>query len=354
MRGPLFAIVLTVGLAGCDADPCGFPFGLVIEGCDASASCTISTWYADADGDGWAGTEERSCPPADASTVADDCDDTDPLVHPLASEVCAPWGIDEDCDGLIDADDPDHVTTTATWFFIDGDGDGYGVGAPERSCGPDGDYVASADGDCDDGDALVNPGATERCNHSDDDCDGSIESGPVATLNGQLSGTDLVSLVAAAEDGALLDVCPGIYDLESTLEVTGRMTVRALGVGSAVLRGDGTLPLLRISAADVVLEGLDLQLGLQGLVAEGADRLVVRDCDINSNGDGAATPALGGGLLLRDTSDFSIDNTTIDSNVAIDGARSSARTVRSSTRTSGTTSRRATAVRCTSATHRTS
>ncbi len=38
----------------------------------------------------------------------------------------------------------------------------------------DGDGWSVADGDCDDGDALVYPGAPEQCNGVDDDCDGAV------------------------------------------------------------------------------------------------------------------------------------------------------------------------------------
>jgi hypothetical protein len=41
----------------------------------------------------------------------------------------------------------------------------------------DGDGYSEADGDCDDGDASVNPGAPEVYNDRDDDCDGDIDEG---------------------------------------------------------------------------------------------------------------------------------------------------------------------------------
>jgi hypothetical protein len=48
------------------------------------------TGVADEDGDGY--------------TVIEDCDDTDPAINPGVTEVCTD-GVDNDCDGLIDADD---------------------------------------------------------------------------------------------------------------------------------------------------------------------------------------------------------------------------------------------------------
>ncbi len=51
-----------------------------------------------------------------------DCDDTNPAVNPTATEVCN--GIDDECDGLADDDDP-GVIGTGTWF-ADVDGDGFG------------------------------------------------------------------------------------------------------------------------------------------------------------------------------------------------------------------------------------
>jgi len=89
-----------------------------------------------------------------ATTADNDCDDTVVTIFPGATEVCD--AIDQDCDGLLDED-----------FDVDGD--------TWTTCGADGDASATADNDCDDAVAAVNPGATELCNGIDDDCDGLID-----------------------------------------------------------------------------------------------------------------------------------------------------------------------------------
>ncbi len=38
-------------------------------------------------------------------------------------------------------------------------------------------------GDCDDGHAAVHPGATETCNHRDDDCDGVVDEGSTQVVS---------------------------------------------------------------------------------------------------------------------------------------------------------------------------
>jgi hypothetical protein len=64
-----------------------------------------STWYADADGDGYGdpGVAVKACAAPDGTVAnADDCDDEDEGVHPGATEACN--GVDDDCDGEIDED----------------------------------------------------------------------------------------------------------------------------------------------------------------------------------------------------------------------------------------------------------
>jgi hypothetical protein len=90
-------------------------------------------WFEDADGDGYGsgadGASHIGCePPEGAWTlVPGDCLDTDAEVHPEGQEVCTRSGEDvrdENCDGLVDDDDPRAVGQEV--FFKDADADGRG------------------------------------------------------------------------------------------------------------------------------------------------------------------------------------------------------------------------------------
>jgi hypothetical protein len=141
--------------------------------CDGSIDEGVTTtWYVDADGDGY-GVEDvtaESCDlPVGYAVRAGDCDDGSGGVSPNAVELCD--AVDNDCDGSVDEDD----AADATIWYADGDGDGRGdAGSTTTACAQPADHVAD-DSDCDDGDAAVSPDAAERCDGVDDDCDGEVD-----------------------------------------------------------------------------------------------------------------------------------------------------------------------------------
>jgi len=110
----------------------------------------------DADGDGFS-------PP-------EDCDDSDPNVHPEAVETCD--DVDSNCSG-----DESDATDMVSWF-VDSDSDGAGdaYASPVSACSPPEGHVPTAN-DCDDNDSDVHPGADELCATVgvDDDCDGDVD-----------------------------------------------------------------------------------------------------------------------------------------------------------------------------------
>ncbi len=145
--------------------------------CDGSVdndALDAATWFADGDGDGFGdvSASQAACA-APGGHVADDtdCDDASAAVHPGATESCD--GIDNNCDGWVDDDDP-AVADAGTWY-LDFDGDGYGTGSfPVSACSQPPSYSANTE-DCDDTDAAIHPAATEVCDSVDNDCDGTID-----------------------------------------------------------------------------------------------------------------------------------------------------------------------------------
>ena len=139
---------------------------------DNDDASDASTWYIDADGDGYgdASTTTTSCDqPSGYVDNNGDCDDLEPLAWTGASELCD--GVDNDCDGTVDNDDANDAST----WFADADGDGYtAVDESTNACAaPSGYAEASAEADCDDADANIHPGAEEIADDGiDQDCNG--------------------------------------------------------------------------------------------------------------------------------------------------------------------------------------
>ncbi len=188
----------------------------VDEDCDGSIdedAVDRSTWYLDSDGDAYgdAGTTSLACDqPASYVADAKDCDDSDSTIHPGAEESCD--GVDEDCDKVVDNDPVDPLTWTQ-----DKDGDDHGAigGGTTEACDQPTHYAASAD-DCDDGDAAVNPSATEVCDSVDNDCDGRVDEGVETTWyqddDGDGQGRAGVSTTACSAPSGYVSNADDCYD----------------------------------------------------------------------------------------------------------------------------------------------
>ena len=238
MRTALYLTPLLIWLAACgtDADGDGVTAGTdcddadltvnpnmpeICDGKDNNCDGTVdegvlTTFWADADGDGWGDPEaatEACVLPADHAVRADDCDDSDGTIHPGAREddcddptdyncdgsvgyddvdedgyaACVDCndgepddhpgadercdGDDNDCDGLTDEDD----AVDAEAWYRDADADAYGDPAwSHTSCAPPAGYVAD-DTDCDDLNPASHPTADEICDGRDNDCDDTID-----------------------------------------------------------------------------------------------------------------------------------------------------------------------------------
>ncbi|MBN2798427.1 MAG: hypothetical protein JXX28_04705 [Deltaproteobacteria bacterium] len=137
---------------------------------EAGASGEL-TWYSDDDQDSYGDPLDarRACE-APAGYVADnrDCNDSSDAAHPGGVEVCD--RLDNDCSGDVD----DNAVDAATWY-ADGDRDAFGNRAVAvRLCEAPVGFVGDAT-DCDDADAATWPGAPERCDGRDNDCDTQVD-----------------------------------------------------------------------------------------------------------------------------------------------------------------------------------
>ena len=129
-----------------------------------------ATFHADADADGFGGgTESQRCTAGGGYVLdATDCDDTRADINPSADELCN--AIDDNCDGVTDED---AAVDAHTWY-LDTDLDGYGGDTTLAACSAPSGYVAPG-GDCNDADAAINPGEREVCDGRDEDCSGVVD-----------------------------------------------------------------------------------------------------------------------------------------------------------------------------------
>ena len=121
----------------------------------ADPDVKVLTWYLDADEDDFGQTSvtKEACEKPAGYVAADgDCDDADPDVNPAAEEVCDA-GLDNNCNGLADKDDPTWTGKDGTWYR-DADGDTKGdEDISVVTCTDVRPSYVRNDDDCDDTDA---------------------------------------------------------------------------------------------------------------------------------------------------------------------------------------------------------
>lgn len=151
----------------------GFLWAVRAEGVDmTSCGGAFNTYYRDVDGDSYGNPDESllACSQPDGY-VADetDCDDESADINPGKTEICDE--LDNNCSG-----ENNEGLATST-YYLDFDEDGYGTTSTTIVwCAMPAGY-ADVDSDCDDSEAVVNPGAAEICDGLDNNCDGEIDEG---------------------------------------------------------------------------------------------------------------------------------------------------------------------------------
>ncbi len=237
-----------------------------------------STWYADADGDGYgdATTTTDACTaPPGYTWNGDDCDDTAPAAHPGGLEVCD--GADNDCDGDTDED---NALDALTWY-ADSDGDGYGDTATTTAACQQPSGHVPGDSDCDDAVAAVNPGATEVCDNVDNNCDGSVDEGVQSTWYADADGD-------------------GYGDTASSTEACQQPTGHVSGDSDC----DDAVAAVNPGATEVC-DNVDNN--CDGSVDEGVQSTWYADADGDGYGDAASTTA-----ACNQPTGFLSDNTDCD------------------------------------------
>jgi hypothetical protein len=173
-------------------------------------------FYCDDDSDGYidstsdGGYTENGCKPAGCQTEAGiDCDDTNGGIKPGAVEICD--GMDNNCDGLIDDNDP-GITGQSIWY-ADTDTDNYGDANTSLLACSQPDGYLSDNSDCNDSDSAISPGAVEICDGIDNDCSAGTGDG---SGEGWYGGSC---------DGADADLCQeGIYECISGTQSCSDLT----------------------------------------------------------------------------------------------------------------------------------
>ena len=257
---------------------------------------------------------DQDCSGADLTDVdgdgvpyPEDCDDTNASVWPGVPESCN--GIDDDCDERVDEEPWDGPA-----LYRDADADGYGRD-PVAACALE-SGLSPEGGDCDDVDAAVHPGADERCDEIDNNCDGRVD----WMVAGVTHSTVQEAIEAACDEEPNVWVPSGRWRenlwLARAVSIEGAGAAETILDGSDCTRGEAACSVVEargdfsISISQMTLTGGNAEFG-GGLLAE-ASSIAVADCRIEHN-----TADYGGGAWF--TGDALVVRSAVDSNTALSG-----------------------------------
>ncbi len=176
--------------------------------------------------------------------------------------------------------DTDGITDTDT-EPLDVDGDGF-----------------TDDVDCDDTDPGVFPGATERCNGIDDDCDDFAEEDDIVTLDDSDNFPTIQEALDVSQAGSTIVVCPGTW--YENLQIERPVTLRSRDGSLTTLidgQGEGAVIDATLAGAEtIVVDGFAIQNGSEGgiVMAAGSNLEMTGTKIINNNG------SWGGGIQIAD------------------------------------------------------